>query len=188
MEQLRQLLVEKIQADPDGYTEALLGIPVQLYLRRILNKDRWGGYIEISILAKHFGVEIVVFNSVNSSIQVVSSPPLPPESRRCCLLYDGAHYDLFVLTELPYDVMEAHPAAETLSEDVALFLRADGGFVCAEFVPQMMARSLSLQESEGRPITFRCETCNAVLIGVGASRDHSLNTGHLYFETLESNS
>lgn len=47
----RRVIAEAVAADPDTYTEGLLEKTNEAYCAWILDKQRWGGGIELSILS-----------------------------------------------------------------------------------------------------------------------------------------
>lgn len=59
---LRRMIVEYITQHPATYTAAVLGIPPDQYCRSIMQPDRWGGGIELSILSAIFNVQICTFD------------------------------------------------------------------------------------------------------------------------------
>lgn len=48
----RQIIAETVAGDPEEYSEAFLGKPNQEYCRWIQDSQKWGGAIELSILAR----------------------------------------------------------------------------------------------------------------------------------------
>ena len=48
----RQIIAETVAGDPEEYSEAFLGKPNQEYRRWIQDSQKWGGAIELSILAR----------------------------------------------------------------------------------------------------------------------------------------
>ena len=48
----RRIIAETVAADPEEYSEAVLGKPNAEYCRWIADPQRWGGAIELSILAR----------------------------------------------------------------------------------------------------------------------------------------
>eukprot|EP00055_Hartaetosiga_balthica_P016778 m.107676 g.107676 ORF g.107676 m.107676 type:complete len:396 (-) comp9179_c0_seq1:7944-9131(-) len=56
--QLRHMVASLVKSNPKKFTEAILGRSVDDYIHWITNKDRWGGYIELTALATFFGVTI----------------------------------------------------------------------------------------------------------------------------------
>lgn len=58
MPELRSLVAQAIQAEPDVYTKVVLDQDPDQYCRWIQTDDAWGGAIEMGILSKHFDIEI----------------------------------------------------------------------------------------------------------------------------------
>ncbi|KAM3498669.1 hypothetical protein MY10362_008028 [Beauveria mimosiformis] len=59
---LRQMMSDYIQEHVDVYSEAILGVPPDQYCRSIVDPDRWGGGIELSILSSIFDIKIWTFD------------------------------------------------------------------------------------------------------------------------------
>lgn len=58
MTELRSLVASTIQEQPDVYSTVVLEKKPDQYCRWIQTEDAWGGGIEMSILSKHFEIEI----------------------------------------------------------------------------------------------------------------------------------
>src|SRR4030095_6096064 len=59
MKELRSVIAQMIQANPDSYPKVVLdNKDPDDYCRWIQTEEAWGGQIELSILSKHFDVEI----------------------------------------------------------------------------------------------------------------------------------
>jgi ubiquitin thioesterase OTU1 len=72
---LREQIAEYIIQHPDQYSKAILGDEPTRYVSRILEKDTWGGAIELSILSDIYNCEI-------ASIDVkVGKSLINPDSR-----------------------------------------------------------------------------------------------------------
>ncbi|EJP63257.1 OTU-like cysteine protease [Beauveria bassiana ARSEF 2860] len=93
---LRQMMSDYIQEHVDVYSEAILGVPPDKYCRSIVDPDRWGGGIELSILSSIFDIKIWTFDN----------PISFGEGKRdqCILVYSGVHYDriAFSYSEYPH--------------------------------------------------------------------------------------
>lgn len=97
---LRQMMSDYIQEHVDVYSEAILGVPPDKYCRSIVDPDRWGGGIELSILSSIFDIKIWTFD-------VETQNPISfGEGKRdqCILVYSGVHYDriAFSYSEYPH--------------------------------------------------------------------------------------
>lgn len=68
-QKLRQMMAAYIQEHPEVYTEAVLGSSPDVYCVGILDPDRWGGGIELSILSTIFDVQISTFDVQVSSTE-----------------------------------------------------------------------------------------------------------------------
>jgi ubiquitin thioesterase OTU1 len=67
---MRELIAAVVLSDPDTYTEAFLGKPPQEYMHWIMNSEKWGGEIELSILSKQVEKEIAVIDIQTSNVYV----------------------------------------------------------------------------------------------------------------------
>ena len=74
--------------------------PRDEYIRTILSPNSWGGAIELTILATHYGTEIASIDVETGRIDRFGSNGGGPESR-ALLIYSGIHYDAAVLAPDP---------------------------------------------------------------------------------------
>ncbi|KAG7274904.1 hypothetical protein CRUP_036797 [Coryphaenoides rupestris] len=89
--ELRGLIGRIVAGDPTAYSEAVLGKSNEEYCAWIRRDDAWGGAIEVSILAKHYGCEICVVDT--QTLRVDRFGEDAGYRQRALLLYDGIHYD-----------------------------------------------------------------------------------------------
>jgi hypothetical protein len=74
------------------------------YIRTILSPNSWGGAIELTILAAHYGTEIASIDVETGRIDrfgVGGSGDVAPAESRALLIYSGIHYDAAVLAPEP---------------------------------------------------------------------------------------
>jgi hypothetical protein len=77
------------------------------YIRTILSPNSWGGAIELTILAAHYGTEIASIDVETGRIDRFGvgggggSGDVPPAESRALLIYSGIHYDAAVLAPEP---------------------------------------------------------------------------------------
>lgn len=45
------VVADAIKADPEKYSDVMLGMPRDQYMKKILEKDTWGGAIELAIFS-----------------------------------------------------------------------------------------------------------------------------------------
>ena len=85
MTELRSIIAQNIQANPDIYSAVVLDQQPDDYCRWIQTEDAWGGAIELDILSKHFDVEI---SSID--VQTLRTDRFNEgRPERCILVYSG---------------------------------------------------------------------------------------------------
>lgn len=94
MTELRSVVAQTIQSDPEFYTKGLLEKEPSAYCRWIQREDSWGGGIELSILSNHFDIEICSINVQDLRIDKFNEG----RPTRCILVYSGIHYDVCAVT------------------------------------------------------------------------------------------
>lgn len=78
-------------SDPTKYSEAFLGKSNEEYCTWILDSEKWGGAIELSILADYYGREIAAYDIQTTRCDLYGQEK--KYSERVMLIYDGLHYD-----------------------------------------------------------------------------------------------
>ncbi|CAN7986922.1 unnamed protein product [Ixodes hexagonus] len=164
---LRQVIADAVAADRETYTEAFLGRPNREYCTWILNEDHWGGAIELAVLSRHYGLEMVAVDAQSARLHRFGEDQ--GYDQRILLLYDGIHYDPLVLEPLepgrpPRTLFSAH-------DDTVLAL-------ALELAREAKA---SRQYTDVRNFTLRCLACDMGLVGQDQARKHAAETGHLGF-------
>lgn len=88
MTELRSIIAQNIQANPDTYSAVVLDQQPDDYCTWIQTEDAWGGAIELDILSKHFDVEI---SSID--VQTLRTDRFNEgRPERCILVYSGQSY------------------------------------------------------------------------------------------------
>lgn len=161
---LRQVIADSVAADRETYTEAFLGRPNREYCTWILNEEHWGGAIELSVLSRHYNVEMVAVDAQSGRLHRFGADK--GFDQRLLLLYDGIHYDPLVLEPL-----EPGRPVRTLfsTREEALLALA------LELAQEAKA---SRQYTDVRNFTLRCLVCDVGLVGQEAARRHAQDTGH----------
>ncbi|KAK3630808.1 ubiquitin-specific protease otu1 [Elasticomyces elasticus] len=90
MTELRSVVAQTIQANPELYTEGMLEKPPSDYCQWIQREDSWGGGIELSILSQHFDIEICSLNVQDLRVDRFNEG----RRTRCIVVYSGIHYDV----------------------------------------------------------------------------------------------
>ncbi|OOF98508.1 hypothetical protein ASPCADRAFT_204204 [Aspergillus carbonarius ITEM 5010] len=173
MTELRSVTAQTIQANPDVYSEAVLEKKPDEYCRWIQNEDSWGGGIELSILSKHFDIEICSIDVQTLRIDRFNEGA----SLRCIVVYSGIHYDTIALSPSnpPFTHADVPPEFDT-----KVFDAAD---------PLVLEKSLELCQvlqnrhyyTDTAGFRLRCNICGGTFIGGKGATQHAEKTGHVDF-------
>ena len=134
----------------------------QAYCAFITNPIRWGGQVELSILAKSLSVELAVTEVSSGRLDVYGEGQ--GYSRRAYLSYTGLHFDAIVFGSDTRAVSPAgDPAAAAAVRRLMASEKSSGGFV------------------DQATMRLRCKICGFVAEGDYAARAHAGGTGHKEF-------
>ena len=164
---LRQIIADTVAADPFTYNEAFLGKPNREYCTWILNEEHWGGAIELSILSKYYGIEIVAVDTLNVRLNRFGEDM--SYSQRIFLIYDGIHYDPLMWE--PLDNKNPIQTVFPVNNETILQM-------ALEIANEAKA---SRQFTDVQNFSLRCLVCNAGLRGNSQAQSHAQETGHLNF-------
>jgi len=167
--QLRSLIASLVVAEPDVYSEAVLGKPNSDYAQWILQPKSWGGAIELSILAQHYQTEIAAFD-VSTKITYCYGEG-QGYSQRVYLIYDGIHYD----------AVASNPLEDGPEDfDITVFSPYDehARTKTAALVEQL---NKTHQFTDTARFQLLCKQCNKVLTGEKEAALHATSTGHSDF-------
>jgi len=174
---IRQIVAEAIRKDPETWSDAILGRPRDEYIRTILSPKSWGGAIELTILAAHYGTEITSIDVETGRIDRYgpdSGDGGAGESSRALLIYSGIHYDATVLAPTP-------DAPQEFCASVVPASGAEGDRVLEAL--GTLATKLRAKRAYTNTSTFdlKCEVCGQGLKGEKEARTHASETGHVKF-------
>ena len=159
--ELRNIVVKAIRSNKEKYNNATLGCSNDEYCSWILNQEHWGGYIEMSILSSHYGVEIAVMHIQDNQILPVNAMGF---KKRIYILYNNEHYDSVVFKG--FGIPEKRivdindDQAKALAEQFLANLNAAGSY----------ARTKSCN--------IKCDVCGKIFNGYKDAQAHSEKTGH----------
>lgn len=185
----RKIVAEAVQQDEVTYNAEMLGKPAAEYAAWIVNPDKWGGEIELFVLAKHFGVEIAAVDIRTGNLLVYGERRAAPGAtagenkteeetlmssvRRIYVIYDGVHYDAAIRAKGPLPGLG-------ISAEITVFSPQD-----AETQAEVLALAAALRESKQfvnlSTGSLQCKVCFAVLGGEAAAVEHAKLTGHQNF-------
>ncbi|KAK3055897.1 ubiquitin-specific protease otu1 [Extremus antarcticus] len=168
MTELRSVVAQTIQSNPDLYTKGMLEKDPSAYCKWIQREDSWGGGIELSILSQHFNIEICSINVQDCRVDKFNEG----QPTRCILVYSGIHYDVCAVTPFagsdPEFDRKVFDVIKTADEEM------DGGALEG-------ARELCkvLQDTHG--FTVKCNQCGQTGTGEQWALQHAKSTGHSDF-------
>ena len=162
---IRDIIVSEISSNPDQYNAAILGRPPEEYCKWILNKETWGGGIELSILSKFFNIQIGV-----ADIQFITIEYFGNSNKCIYLLYNNIHYDVFYKEENGkisgiFDTYDANIKREVMD-------------ICMQF--QKFENFTDLKNFD-----IKCMQCGELMKGQNEVIEHSKKTGHFNFNEIK---
>ncbi len=173
MTELRSLIAQQIQAQPETYSQAVLDQKPDDYCRWIQTEDAWGGGIELSILSKHFDLEICSIDVQTLRVDRFNEG----RPTRCILVYSGIHYDTIALSpsDPPYKHAYAPPDFDTLifdsSEESVLA-------TAVELCKELQAKHYY---TDTAAFSVKCNVCGGQFAGENGATEHAKRTGHYDF-------
>eukprot|EP01135_Chromosphaera_perkinsii_P004307 Nk52_evm19s276 gene=Nk52_evmTU19s276 len=170
--QLRRIIADTVDADPITYSDALLGKPNREYQEWILNKQHWGGGIELSILSRYFEKEICALDT--QTVRVDRFGEDANYKERVFVIYDGIHYDAIAV---------ASSSSAPESKDKTVF-SADDQLTFSKAVSFLDAANMQHQYTDLAGFQLRCMDCDAKLKGQTQAQQHAQQTGHTNFGEL----
>jgi ubiquitin thioesterase OTU1 len=91
-----KVIAAAVASDPAKYSEVFLGKPNEAYCAWILDSEKWGGAIELSILSEYYGREIAAYDIQTTRCDLYGQEKNYTE--RTMLIYDGLHYDALAMS------------------------------------------------------------------------------------------
>lgn len=172
--ELREVIAATVASDPVKYSEAFLGKSNQEYCSWILDSDKWGGAIELSILADYYGREIAAYDIQTTRCDLYGQDR--NFSERAMLIYDGLHYDALAVS--PF---EGAPEEFDLTIFSVSSNRSVGpveGLALNFVKDQHRKRNFT----DTANFTLRCGVCQIGVKGQKEAAEHAQATGHVNFQ------
>ena len=170
MQELRLVVAQTIQAQPDKYPAVVLERNPDDYCRWIQSPDSWGGFIELEILSNYFDIEICSIDVQTLRVDRFGEG----SSQRCVLVYSGIHYDVIARSpsDPPHDRAYAPP-----DFDVKMFDSREE--VVLEAAVQL-CKILQGQHyfTDTAKFSVKCNVCGHVCTGEKGATEHAMATGH----------
>ncbi|CAO3611803.1 unnamed protein product [Mucor hiemalis] len=172
VKELRQIIVDVIEADPVNYSDVTLGQPRIKYMEWIQKPNSWGGAIELAILSSHFKIEI---DSIDVQTGRIDKFGEGCYDERVVIVYSGIHYDALALA----------PTSESPADfDQTRFAVSDEYILSAS---KQLADKLRKGHkfTDIANFTLKCEQCKTGLIGEKDAQNHASATGHTRFSEYQ---
>lgn len=166
-DQLRELVYHAIRDNPKEYTDAILGKPRSEYMRWILDKDSWGGGIEISILSRLLQLSIFVVDIDAINIDKFYDTEF---DEFIILLFNGIHYNVLTRSS-----NENSPIFNMKTESAIM------NNECLRIAKQLKQQGKSINTNVAK---IRCNQCNSTLVGEREVARHAEETAHTQFVQL----
>ncbi len=167
MNELRSVVAQTIQANPDVYSTAVLdNKDPDDYCRWIQTEDAWGGQIELNIISNHFDIEICSIDVQGLRIDRYNEG----RPKRCIVVYSGIHYDTIALS--PFDSPPEF--------DNTMFSTADDIMLSSALELCQMLKGKGYY-TDTAAFKIRCKQCGAVCTGEMGATEHASKTGHYSF-------
>ncbi|KAE8654233.1 calcium-dependent protein kinase 9-like isoform 1 [Hibiscus syriacus] len=164
-----KVIAATVASDPTKYSEAFLGRPNAEYCSWILDSEKWGGAIELSILAYYYGREIAAYDPVVIYME-------KKFSQRVMLIYDGLHYDALAMS--PFD-----GAPEEFDQTI-FAVQKDKTIGPVEGLALNLVKDQQRKRSYtgNANFTLRCGVCQIGVVGQKEAVEHAQATGHVNFQ------
>lgn len=171
---LRQVIAGTVASDPEKYNEAFLGKPNGEYCNWIRDSEKWGGAIELSILADYYGREIAAYDIQTMRCDLYGQDR--KYSERAMLIYDGLHYDALAMSPFEGAPEEFDQTIFTVQKDRTI--GPAEGHALNLVKEQQRKRSYT----DTANFTLRCGVCQIGVIGQKEAVEHAQTTGHVNFQ------
>lgn len=173
MIELRAIIAEAIQAQPDTYSAAVLDQPPDEYCKWIQTEHSWGGFIELNILSTHFDVEVCSIDVQTLRVDRFNEG----RSKRCILVYSGIHYDTIALSpsDPPYTQSLTPPDFDTRVFD------SDDDVILEKAVALCRILQGKHYYTDTASFNIRCNVCGGQFVGENGATEHAKATGHYDF-------
>lgn len=166
MTELRSMVAQAIQSDPEMYNEATLEKSPDDYCKWIQYSDSWGGGIELAILSQEFDIEICSINVQDLRVDKFNEG----KPKRCFLVYSGIHYDTIAF------VPDGTPTYDT-EHDQKLFDSEDDVLLEAarELCGELRKKHYF---TDTQKFSIKCNTCGWQGNGERSAVEHATSSGH----------
>ncbi|KAF2096362.1 OTU-like cysteine protease [Rhizodiscina lignyota] len=173
MHELRAMVAQGIQTNPELYNAAVLQKAPDAYCEWIQREDSWGGGIEIGLISQAFGVEVASINVQDLRVDKFNEAPLGSgeKRQRVILVYSGIHYDTIALSPDGCMVPELDIKQFDSEDDIILEKARE---LCAKL-------QASHYYTDTAGFDLKCNICGWMGKGEKGATEHAKQTGHMNF-------
>ena len=173
MQELRSIIAQTIQSQPDKYPAVVLEKNPDDYCRWIQTEDAWGGFIELEILSKYFAIEICSIDVQTLRVDRFNEG----SSQRCILVYSGIHYDVIARSPSDPPFKNSYAPPEF---DVKIF-EANEAIVLEAAVDLCKVLQGRHYFTDTAAFEINCNVCGHLCVGEKGATEHAAATGHYDF-------
>eukprot|EP01018_Ginkgo_biloba_P024690 Gb_06226 [translate_table: standard] len=173
-QELREVIAATVASDLVTYNEAYLGKPNEEYCAWILDSEKWGGAIELAILADYYCREIAAYDIQTTRCDLYGQGKGYKE--RVMLIYDGLHYDALAMS--PFE------GAPDVVDQTIFSVDTHGHIGIAEVFAERLVKEAQRKRSytDTANFTLRCGVCQLGLVGQKEAVEHAQATGHVNYQ------
>lgn len=171
---LRSTVADAIRSNPSAYPDIVLGQPREAYISKILKPQTWGGAIELSILAEHFGVELTSVDVASGAIHRFGEDK--NFENRGIVIYSGIHYDAVALIDHPGAALDRGTTVFPNLSAVGVEVDEDPVLAAAKQLAQQLKQRRYYTDTAS--FSLKCKTCGTKLTGEKQAVEHAKSTGH----------
>jgi len=170
--QLRKMVADTIKDDPINFNDAILGKPVEEYIKYIQEPNTWGGFIELLIFSDYFKIEICSIDVKTNRIDRFGEGKY---KEMVFLVYNGIHYDAIALK----------PFEEAPEEYERTIFESDDDYLIGAL--KALGQNLKEKKLFTDTANFKliCGICNKTLVGEKEAVQHANTTGHTDFREYD---
>lgn len=173
MQELRSIIAQTIQSQPDKYPAVVLEKNPDDYCHWIQTEDAWGGFIELEILSKYFAIEICSIDVQTLRVDRFNEG----SPQRCILVYSGIHYDVIARSPSDPPFKNSYAPPEF---DVKIFEATEEVVLEAavEICKVLQGRHYF---TDTAAFEINCNVCGHLCVGEKGATEHAKATGHYDF-------
>lgn len=187
---LREVVRNNIKEEEARWTDVILEKPRVEYMKWIMEKTSWGGFVELIILSEYFHCEFIIGDIKSKRIDKYGN--MKNFKKRCFLIYDGLHYDPVMGIGGSNPGSHLNSNTNKTSSESLRFGQANSArvFSPGDEMAYVLYKELLSDLHDKRMYTdtsdmsLRCSVCMVGLKGQKEAIEHIKVTGHQNFSEI----